>query len=156
MKVVTSYKIAFISGVVLLLSNCSYLKLIQSNAHHKIIENSITTSRLDGATVFFGRAPLSKAYEFNFTNTRKKSYSLIFTVHESSFSNSTLKYLAAKKIRRDADQINEEVGVLKALNKNLPQTNEVAWQTINQQSLEEAQEGYQLMLDYIRYKIRQS
>lgn len=156
MKVVASYKIAFIFALVLLLSSCAYLEVIQSSANHKLIENSISTSRLDGATIFIGRAPLSKAYEFNFTNTRKNSYSLIFTIHESSFSDSTLKYLSANKIRREADQINKEKRILEALNKSLPQLKEIAWQAIDQQSLEETQEGYQLMLDYIRYKIRQS
>ena len=156
MRVVTLYKFAFISVAVLLLCNCTYLEFIQTSANHRNIENSIGTSRLDSATVFFGRAPLSKAYEFNFSTTQKNPYSLLFTVHESSFADSTLKFRATSKIRRDANQINEQRNILEALNKNLPKSKEVTWQAVDLESSEEVQEGYQLMLDYIRYKIRDS
>ena len=154
MRILAPYQLAFIICVVLLTSNCVYFTQISLRVNHQKIENSISTSQLDGAKLFIGKAPLSKAYEFNFSTTQNNSYSLLFTVHESSFSQSTLKYLLANNLRRDANYIDEAFGVLTALNKNLPRPNEISWHKLNQLSIDEAQEGYKLMLDYIRYKIR--
>ena len=140
--------------VALLFSSCAYVERVRLKAEHKKIENSISTSRLENANVFFGKAPLSKAYEFNFINTQKDPFSLLFTVHEGSFSSSTLKYRSANRAYRDSNLISNEVGVLNALNESLPKPTQVAWYSLDPRNVDEAEEGYRLMLEYIRFKIR--
>ena len=150
------YQLAVIIGIVLLTSNCAYFDRIRQDVNYLQIKKSISKSTLQETKKFTGRAPLSEAYEFSFTNVHNKSFSLLFTVHENSFSQSTLKYRKANDLHRDADRIDEDTGILTALNKNLPQPDEIYWKTVDQLPREEAQDGYQIMLEYIRYKIRDS
>ena len=154
MEIKAPKRIVLLLAVALLLSGCAYIEKVRLKAEHKNIENSISTSKLKDATIYFGKAPLSKAYEFNFTNAEKNPFSLLFTIHEGSFARSTLKYQAANRAHRDSSLISNEVGVLNALNENLPKPPQVAWYKLNPRNVEDAEEGYRLMLDYIRYKIR--
>lgn len=150
------YQLAIIISIALLTSNCAYFDEIRQDVNYLQIKKSISKSRLKETKKFTGRAPLNDAYEFSFTNVHNKSFSLLFTVHENSFSECTLKYRKANDIRRDADRIDENIGILTTLNKNLPQADEISWKTVNQLPSEDARDGYQIMLEYIRYKIRDS
>ncbi len=152
MKVYVLQRLIFVLAAILLFSNCSHLEQTASSASHKKIGNNIAKSKLNHASVFFGRAPFSKAYEFNFTTIHNNPFSLVFKLNESSFSNSTLTYTSENKTHLDTNQINEDLGFLTALKKNLPHANEVAWQTVSQQAADETREGYKLMHQYIRYK----
>ncbi len=148
------YQLAIIIGIALLTSHCAYFDRVRQDVSYLQIKKSIARSRLEETKKFTGRAPLSEAYEFSFTNVHNKSFSLLFTVHENSFSECTLKYRKANDIHRDANRIDENIGILTALNKNLPQADEISWKTVDQLPSEEARDGYQIMLEYIRYKIR--
>ncbi len=156
MKAQATDKLTFLISIIILLSSCSYLEHIKLSTEYKVIEKNITRPKLVDATIFLGRAPLSRAYEYGFTDFKNHSFSLIFIVHESSFSKSNLKYLNTSDLRQDASSINTEINILTTLNSNLPQLKEVSWQTINHADLEEVKEGYRLLLDFIRYKIRSS
>ena len=149
-------RLAIIISIVLITSNCAYLDRIRQETNYLKIENNISISRLEEAEKFIGKAPLSKAYRFSFSNTQNKSFSLVFTVHESSFSKSTLTYRKANALHRNADQIDGNVRILTALDKSLPQTDEISWKALDQLPTQEAQDSYQIMLEYIRFKIRDS
>ncbi len=156
MQTKAPYQLAIIIGIALLTSNCAYFDRIRQDVNYLQIKKSISKSRLEEIKKFTGRAPLSEAYEFSFIDVHNKSFSLLFTVHENSFSECTLKYRKANDIRRDADRIDKNMGILTALNQNLPRPGEISWKTIDQFPSEEARDGYQIMLEYIRYKIRDS
>lgn len=155
MRVKALLQTAFIFAVVLHTSSCAYFEQARLSVNHKKIENNVSSSKLVDTTIYFGKAPLSKAYKFNFTNSKNYPFSLIFTVHEGSFSDSNLNHLTGNTSHKNSYSINDEIRVLSALNKNLPKTNQISWSNIDQRNVAEAQEGYALMLEYIRYKVRE-
>lgn len=156
MKDIAPYQIATLIIVSLLTNGCAYIDHIQQNANYRNIENSISISNLESAEKFIGKAPLSRAYEFSFTNARDESFSLLFTLHENSFSQSTLKFRRDDEFLRDASRIDENKRILLALKNHLPQTNQVSWIIVGELPKDEAMDYYSVMLEYIRYKIRDS
>ena len=149
-------QLALLIIVTLLISGCAYIDYMQDNANYRNIENSISISTLDNAEKYIGKAPLNRMYEFSFTNAQNDSFSLLFTLHENSFPLSTLKYRRDNEFLREASRIDDKKHILLSLNKHLPQTNQVAWITVGELPKDEVMDNYSVMLEYIRFKLRDS
>lgn len=156
MKEKAPHKIATLIIISLLISGCTYIDHIQQNANYRNIESNISISNLESAEKFIGKAPLSHVYEFSFTNSRDESFSLLFTLHENSFPQSTLKFRRDDEFLRDASRIDENKRILLALKNHLPQTNQISWIDVGALPKDEAMDYYSVMLEYIRFKIRDS
>ncbi len=156
MKVNAPHQITTLFTIVLIISGCTYIDSIQEDANYRNIESSISISKLDEAEKFIGKAPLSRAYEFSFLNAQNESFSLLFTIHENSFPQSTLQYRRDNEFLRHAFRIDEKKSILVALDKNLPKTNQITWISIGELPSDEAMDNYSVMLEYIRFKIRDS
>lgn len=149
-------QIATLIIISLLISGCTYIDHIQQNANYRSIESSISISNLESAEKFISKAPLSRVYEFSFTNVHDESFSLLFTLHENSFPQSTLKFRRDDDFLRDASRIDENKRILLALKNHLPQTNQISWIDVGALPKDEAMDYYSVMLEYIRFKIRDS
>jgi len=156
MKEKAPHQIATLIIMSLLISGCAYIDYIQQNANYRSIESSISISKLENAEKFIGKAPLSRVYEFSFTNAQDESFSLLFTLHENSFPQSTLKFRRDDEFLRNASRIDENKRILLALINHLPQANQVTWIYVGELPKYEAMDNYSVMLEYIRFKIRDS
>lgn len=150
----TLYKLAFYASAILVLSNCAYIGNLQQRAHYFNLANSISASSLQGVERFTSNAPISNSYKFKLLNSNRKSYSLLFSIHDSNFNKSTLSYRDDKPSLQDADRIDSNKPILNRLNQNLPKAHDVSWLNLDNLSIEEAQDSYELMLEYIRFKTR--
>lgn len=145
----------FMYLAVLLCANCSYIQKHQQEAKYSIIESKITLSRLDKVNEYTSHTPFHKTYEFEFDNSKDDSYALIFYISETSFSKSIIKHRNANDLHRNAVRIDASKNILTALSKNLPKAENVSWQQVaNQVTEDEARDGYHIMQEYIRLKIR--
>jgi len=156
MKVNAPHEITTLFTIVLIISGCAYIDSIQKDSNYRNIESSISISKLDEAEKYIGKAPLSRAYEFSFLNAQNESFSLLFTIHENSFPQSTLQYRRDNELLRHAFRIDEKKSILVSLDKNLPKTNQIIWINIGELPSDEAMDNYSVMLEYIRFKIRDS
>ena len=149
------YQNVFMVIIVLYCTSCSYIQHYQQQAHYSKIKNELSVSTLKQVNEYTSRTPFHKTYEFEFSTTENKSFALIFYISESSFSNSILKHRNADALHRDAVRIDDSKKLLTALNKNLPNINNIAWtQVTNQIKHNEARDSYHVMQSYIRLKIR--
>ncbi len=142
------HKIYLIGLVVVLCTSCSYIQHYQQRAEYSAIQNNISLSTLNKANKFTSRTPFHKTFEFEFNTNTNKSYALIFYVSESKFSNSILKHRDGNELRRNAVRIDNSKIILVALNKNLPDANSATWLKNDER------DGYHVMQEYIRLKIR--
>ena len=147
------YTLAFLT--VLLCASCSYIQKHQQEAQYSIIENKITLSTLSKVNEYSSQTPFHKTYEFEFDNSKHASYALIFYISESSFSKSIIKHRNANDLHRNAVRIDASKNILTVLNKNLPNADNIRWQQVaNHVTEDEARDGYHIMQEYIRLKIR--
>ncbi|QMU62278.1 MAG: hypothetical protein GKR92_11465 [Gammaproteobacteria bacterium] len=74
---------------------------------------------------------------------------------ESSFSKSVIKLRDTNDLHRSAIRIDESKNILNALNINLPNPNSIIWKQVSKDiEKDEARDGYFVMQEYIRLKIR--
>ncbi len=145
----------FIGLAALLCTSCSYIQHYQQKSQHVHIQNKISASTLNKVNQYTSRTPFHKTYEFEFNNINNKPYALIFYISESSFSKSIIKHRKANDLHRDAIRIDDSKDILAALNKNLPKPESISWQQVAYHIEEdEARDGYYVMQEYIRHKIR--
>jgi len=141
--------------IALMCSSCSYIQTRQEQAKLTHIQNDISVSTLDQVNEFTSRAPFTKTYEFEFRNSEKTPYALVFYLNESDFSNSVIKHRKPNELHRNAVRIDEAKEVLTILNKNLPNPETVPWPQVSKQiEKNDARDGYYVLQEYIRYKIR--
>lgn len=133
---------------------CGYIDHIQDEANYKVIVNNINELRFDSTSKFLGKSPYINKYEFTFKNGQNEIISLLFSINEANFASSTLQYKRAHEFFREARYIESNKAILVNLENNLPKSYHVLWTTTELLSADEAMENYDLMLDYIRYKIR--
>lgn len=139
----------------LVCSSCSYIQHYQEQEKFSQIQKNITLSTLDKVNEYTSRTPFHKTYEFEFYNSNNISYALIFYLNESSFSKSIIKHRKENDLHREAVRIDESKFILKDLENNLPEANVIAWrQVANHIAADEARDGYHVMQEYIRLKIR--
>jgi len=150
-----SRQIILIAFVALQCASCSYVQHYQQQSQFSYIQNNISLSTLDKASKYTSRTPFHKIYEFEFNNSHNKPYALIFYMSESSFSKSIIKHRDANDLHRNAIRIDESKNVLSTLNINLPNPDNIIWQQVSKQiEKDEARDGYYVMQEYIRLKIR--
>jgi len=149
------YKLACFLSAALVLSNCAYISTLQQRAHLNNLANNITPSSLQAVERFTNNAPIRNSYKFDFIDSTNKSYSLLFSIHESNFNKSTLTYGDSRQSQKDAERIDASQTVLKKLQHKLPKENEIAWQKLTKSNIQEAESSYKLMLEYIRFKSRE-
>lgn len=144
-----------IANATLVCSSCSYIQHYQQQEQYSQIQKNISSLTLDQVNEYTSRTPFHKTYEFEFKNTSDSSFALIFYLNESSFSKSIIKHRQANELHRKATRIDESKLILHELNKNLPKASVIAWrQVANHIAVEEARDGYHVMQEYIRLKIR--
>lgn len=149
------FKTTFIFLATLACTNCSYVQNHRLETQHSQVEQALSLSTLNNVNQYTSQTPFHKTYEFEFDNSKNNSYALIFYVSESSFSKSVIKHRNADTLNRDAIRIDDSVNVLSALNRNLPKVDQVSWQQVSNQITEEqARDGYLIMQEFIRLKIR--
>lgn len=138
-----------------LCTSCSYIQHHQQQAQYSQIENRITLSKLDKVIEYTSRTPYHKTYEFEFNQSKEDSYALIFYFSESSFSKSIIKHRKKNNFHRNAVRIDDSKNIMTALNKNLPDADTILWpQVTNHVSENDARDGYHVLQEYIRLKIR--
>ncbi len=143
------------SLIVLLCTNCSTIQHFQQQAQYSAIQAVISPSSLNKVNEFTSRTPFHKTYEFEFSTPEDKAYSLVFYLSENNFAKSRLKHRNVNELHRHAVRIDQNKDILTTLNKNLPESESIAWfQVTKQISKEDAQDGYQVMQEFIRLKIR--
>lgn len=140
------YILAFVS--------CSYYEKIQKDAKLTKIEKSILPSSLKDANRYLGKYPLRYSFKFIFEDQQNHTFTLLFTLHDSSFPKSMLSVYDAGKSRQNIIGINQADSILKVLLKNLPHPNEINWQKFDNGSGLTYKDGYELMHDYMRFNIR--
>ena len=148
------YRIVFYISTILVVFGCAYFSDFQQRVHFNKLENDLSASSIYGVERFTGNAPMNNTYKFELIDSNKKSYSLLFSLHESSFKKSTLAYLDGRKFLQDAERIDNKKDILKIINHKLPNADEISWQNLNNLSTEDAEDSYKLMLEYIRFKSR--
>lgn len=149
------FKSTIIFLAVLVCVNCSYIQKHQLETQYSQVEQEISLSTLNNVNEYTSQTPFQKTYEFEFDSSNNNPYALIFYMSESSFSKSIIKHRNIGDLHRSAVRIDESVNILTALNKNLPNADHVSWQQIsNQITKEEARDGYHVMQEFIRLKIR--
>lgn len=149
------HKHIFIGLAALMCTSCSYIQHYQQQAQYSQIQNEISFSKLDRVNEYTSRTPFHKTYEFEFRNSQNKPYALVFYISESSFSKSIIKHREENDLHRDAVRIDISKNILSALNKNLPKPESITWhQVANQIEEDDARDGYYVMQEYIRLKIR--
>ena len=147
------YILVFLTA--LLSTNCSYIQKYQQETQYTLIENKITPSTLDNVNEYTSQTPFHKTYEFEFDNLKNDPYALIFYISESSFSKSIIKHRNANDLHRNATRIDASKDILTALNRNLPKANTISWQQVSNHTTEEdARDGYHILQEFIRLKIR--
>jgi len=145
----------FIFLVAWLCSSCSYIQHHQQETLYSQIENKITLSKLDKVNEYTSRTPFHKTYEFEFNLTNENPYALIFYISESSFSKSIIKHRKTSDLHRNAIRIDDSKSIMTTLNKNLPDADSITWQQVaSHVSESEARDGYHVLQEYIRLKIR--
>jgi hypothetical protein len=145
----------FICLAALLCTNCSYIQKYLQETQYSQIENKITLSTLDKVNEYTSQTPFHKTYEFEFNKSKDNSYALIFYLSESRFSKSIIKHRNAIDLHRNAIRIDNSKNILTTLNKSLPHADSISWQQVsNQVTEDEARDGYHIMQEYIRLKIR--
>lgn len=148
-------KFSFLVLVALLCSSCSYIQHRQQQASYETIQNDISKSTLNKINKYTSRGTFDKTYEFELINSTSQPYALIFYINESSFSDSIIKHRKEDDLRRNAIRIDESKHILNTLNKNLPKPKNISWQQVaNQIEQEDARDGYFVLQEYIRHKIR--
>jgi len=155
MKNINYLKYIFLSLAVLFCSSCSYIQHRQQQATFETIQNDISVSTLDKVKKYTSRGTYDRTYEFELINSTNTPYALIFYINESSFSQSIIKHRNENDLRRDAVRIDESKELLSALNSSLPKPYNIVWQQVAYQTeLEDARDGYFVLKEYIRHKIR--
>ena len=148
-------KYIFLGLAALLCSSCSYIEHRQQQESFETIQNDISTSTLDKVNKYTSRGNFNKTYEFELINSTNKPYALIFYINESSFSESIIKHRKENDLRRNAVRIDESKEILSTLNNSLPKPKNITWQQVaNQIEQEDARDGYFILQEYIRHKIR--
>ncbi|MGH1538110.1 MAG: hypothetical protein ACRBDX_08710 [Gammaproteobacteria bacterium] len=149
------HKILFIWLTVLLCTSCSTIQHFKQQAKYSDIQADISPSTLNKVNEFTSRTPFHKTYEFEFATTSNKFYALTFYISESSFSKSMLKHRKVNELHRNAVRIDHSRNILTALNKNLPKSESITWLHVaHQLRKDDARDGYQVMQEFIRLKIR--
>ncbi len=144
-----------IAFVALQCASCSYIQHYQQQSQFSHIQHNISLSTLDKVNKYTSRTPFHKIYEFEFNNLHNKPYALIFYMSESSFSKSVIKHRDANDLHRSAIRIDESKNILNTLNINLPNPDSIRWQQVSKHiEKDEARDGYYVMQEYIRLKIR--
>jgi hypothetical protein len=155
MKRTPSSKYFFIAIATLVSANCSYVQHYQEQEKYSQIQNNISLSTLDKVNEYTSRSPFHKTYEFEFNNANNNTFALIFYLNESSFSKSIIKHRHAKDLHRDAVRVDENSVILQKLQESLPRENLITWKQVASHIEEhEARDGYHVMQEYIRLKIR--
>jgi len=145
----------FIGLAAWLCTSCSYIQYYQQQIQYTQIQNKISISTLNKVNQYTSRTPFQKTYEFEFNNLNNKPYALIFYISESSFSNSIIKHRNDDDLHRDAVRVDDSKIILAALNKNLPKADSITWQQVANHIEEDvARDGYYVMQEYIRLKMR--
>ena len=145
----------FIGLAALLCTSCSYIQHYQKRTQHAQIQVNLSISTLNKVNQYTSRTPFHKTYEFEFSNSNDKPYALIFYISESSFSKSIIKHRNTSDLHRDAVRVDDSKNILTALNKNLPKPESIIWQQVaNHIEEHAARDGYYVMQEYIRLKIR--
>lgn len=135
--------------------NCSYIHHYQTQEQYSQIQDNISLSTLNKVNEYTSRTPFHKTYEFEFNNSNNNSYALIFYLNESSFSKSIIKHRKENDLHREAIRVDESKFILRDLEDNLPKASVIAWrQVANHIAADEARDGYHIMQEYIRLKIR--
>ncbi|MFK7816503.1 MAG: hypothetical protein AB8B92_09210 [Gammaproteobacteria bacterium] len=139
----------------LVCTNCNYIQHYQTQEQYSKIQENISLSTLDKVNEYTSRTPFHKTYEFEFNNSNNNPYALIFYLNESSFSKSIIKHRKENDLHREAIRIDESKFILRDLENNLPKASVIAWrQVANHIAADEARDGYHVMQEYIRLKIR--
>ncbi len=146
------YGVVVFLSTTLALSSCAYFSDYQQRTHFKKLAKNPSPSAIQRVERYTGNAPIRNSYKFELVDAKKKSYSLLFSVHESDFNKSTLAYRDDGYLRKDAERIDNKKAVLDIIKNKLPHANEVTWHNLNNLNTEDAIESYNLMLEYIRYK----
>ena len=145
-----------IGAIVWFCTGCSYLQHYQQQSEYAQIHSEISIATLDTVNQYTSRTPFNKTYEFEFNSSNEKSFALIFYISESSFSKSIIKHRNINDLHRDAVRIDGSKDILASLNKNLPKPESIAWQNVSNHIKEdEARDGYYVMQEYIRLKVRE-
>ena len=145
----------FMGLAVWLSTSCSYIQHYQQQTQYAQIQKKISISTLNKVNQYTSRSPFHKTYEFEFNNLNNKPYALIFYISESSFSKSIIKHRNVSDLHRDAIRVDDSKNILTTLNKNLPKPESITWQQVaNHIEEDEARDGYYVMQEYIRLKIR--
>ena len=148
-------KFSLIGLVILLSIGCSYIQHYQQQSKLVHIQNNYSLSTLDKVVEYTSQAPFHKIYEFKFKNFQDKPYALVFYVSESSFSKSIIKHRNANNLHHDVIRIDNSKSLLAKLNKCLPSPDSIVWKNVSSQiTVNEARDGYLMLQDYIRLKIR--
>ncbi len=148
------YQILCLISITLILSACAYTQQFISKAEQAEIENNMAESQLTSVEKYFGKAPLSTAYRFSFKGSDNDSISLFFTLHEGSFSSSTLRYRINNNFRTERTLQDKDLQLYSVFENTLPKPDDIAWHSVNQLHVDNAEENYQAMLEFIREKLR--
>ena len=135
--------------------SCSIFQGYQYQQKQQNIEKYLSSSKLARVNEYTSRTPYHKTYEFEFSDKNKNAYALVFYMSESSFSKSIIKHRNQNDFHRDAIRIDDNVKIMSLLNKYLPHADHVPWrQVANHISEEDARDGYHILQEFIRLKIR--
>ena len=139
-----------------LCTSCSYIQHYQQHVELSRIQTNIPLSKLEKVNAYTSHAPFHKTYEFEFSDTQGNSpYALIFFISESRFNHSMIKHRYQSDLHRDAIRIDSNKKILVTLNKNLPDVDTIRWQLVAEYiPQDEARDGYHILQEYIRHKIR--
>jgi hypothetical protein len=155
MKRILSYQFIIIAIASFVSPSCSYIQHYQEQEKYLGIQNNLSSSTLDKVYKYTSRSPFHKTYEFEFNNANNTTYALIFYLNESSFSKSIIKHRHANDLHRDAVRVDDNSLILTKLEKSLPKESLITWKQIDSQiAKHEARDGYQVMQEYIRLKVR--
>jgi len=139
----------------LISTSCSYIQNREEQAKYAHIQSEISLSKLDSVNEFTSRTPFTKTYEFEFSTSSNKPYALVFYLNESSFPKSIIKHRQPNELHRNAVRIDGNRDILTSLNKHLPKPNTITWQQVAKQiEQNDARDGYYVLQEYIRFKIR--
>ena len=154
MQIKALQKLCFYIVCLIVLDACTYYEKLQRGAKLSEIEKVILPSNLKHSDRYIGKSPLRYTFKFVFVNQQNQSFSLVFKLHDSSFPNSMLSILDNNQTQRHGINIGEENSIQKVLLDNLPDSKAISWQKYTAVSGLSHKDGYELMQEYIRFKLR--
>ena len=144
----------FIIVICLVVIGCTYYEQLKKDAELTKLAQSISYSDLKYVTRYLGKSPLRYSFKFTFENKLKQSYSLVFTLHDSSFPKSTLSYRDFNQSPRDSMEIGQHESVQEVLLNYLPDPNSINWYQFKQVGEPNFKDGYVLMQEFMRLNTR--